>query len=266
MKTTLLAFAIGLAFALIPGTGSAPAGTEPAPSPSVSAQDVQALAAQYYDEAVKAYEAGQLGPARHQLRAALKLEPTFAKAKSLLALVEKKLNIPPSVLVSEKLGTHIPTVEFEKAPLKEVVDFLAREADVNIVFDASALQLLGPGGPEPTGTVQLAQEGPARIQPEEGELPSLAPPEVALPPSEPRRDLITIHLRDVPLREVLKYVLRFKGLKYIVEDYAILIVPLDWAEGEMETDIFRLTTGDTGARQIQEHLAGSTDLRGSQSH
>jgi hypothetical protein len=265
MNTTRLAFAIGLALALSVCTATASAGTQAAPAPTVSTDEVRELAAQYYDEAVKAYNAGQLEPARRLLRATLKLDPTLVTAKSMLALVEEKLNIPPAVVVEEKLGTRIATVQFEKAPLKEVLDYLAREADLNIVLDATALQLLGPGAQESAQASQQAEEGPARIQ-TEGELPPLAPPALAAPPSQPRRDMITIHLRNVPLKEVLKYVLRFKGLKYVVEDYAILIVPVNWAEGEMTTEIFHLTTGDTGARQIQEHLAAGTDSWGLQNH
>ena len=149
MKTTLVAFAIGLGLALTLWSGAAPAGTEPAPAPTVSTEQIQELAAEYYDQAVKAYNAGQLEAARRQLRAALKLDPTLTKAKSMLALVEEKLNVPPAVLLEEKLGTRIGTVQVDWASLRDVVEYLAREADVNIVFDASALQVLGAGADEP---------------------------------------------------------------------------------------------------------------------
>jgi hypothetical protein len=64
---------------------------------------------------------------------------------------------------------------------------------------------------------------------------------------------ITLHLKKVPLKVVLKYVLRFRKLRYIVEDYAIVIVPIGIPQPEeMVTEIFRLKSGSF--RRANSHL------------
>ncbi len=228
-----------------------------APTPArdtVSKEDVQKLAAQYYAEGLQACSAGKLRPARRLFEAALKLDPSHTKAKSILQAVEKKLGITDRDRLNEKLKTRIAKVEFKKATVKEVVGFLAREAEVNIVFDASALRLLASEGEEPGGVAPDADSQP-EVEEAEGELPPLAPPRGASRPAPVRTDLITIHLKNVPLGEVLKYVLRYKGLKYVVEDYAILIVPVNWvAEEDLVMEFFHLTTSGTGPRTILNAL------------
>ncbi len=112
-----------------------------------------------------------------------------------------------------KLELIIPEVKFENASLKEVVDFLSRECDVNIVllhpavFEAGERQPLPPGGRR-------------------------------IPPLEKAN--ITLRLKNVPLKELLKYVLKQMNLKYTAEDHDILITPLDYVDPEsLETEIFR---------------------------
>jgi len=103
--------------------------------------------------------------------------------------------------ILRKLEIIIPEVKFEDASLKDVVDYLSRQCDVNIVIDAV---VFAPGQP-----------------PEDGD--------------------IKLNLKSVPLKEVLKFIVKWKNLKYFVEDYAILVVPVDYAPPEcLETEIFRL--------------------------
>jgi hypothetical protein len=54
--------------------------------------------------------------------------------------------------LDEKLNTRIPQVDFTDAPLKEVLDFLGREMDVNIVIDP---KVLADGGADGDITLQL---------------------------------------------------------------------------------------------------------------
>jgi type II secretory pathway component GspD/PulD (secretin)/tetratricopeptide (TPR) repeat protein len=202
-------------------------------------------------------------------------------------------------IILKKLETIIPKVDFEDAELKEVIRFLSREADVNIVIDPVVLQAGGVGGtPGPLesypeeggfggeGTITIPGEeepglegfapqgslGPAaRVaagspggqptlygQPPGGGRPSLRGDQpfgeepTGMTPGRgvyapPQQSTITLHLTDVPLKDVLKYVLRFKNLKYVVEDYAILIIPIDYVlPEEMVTEIFRLSTSGIG--------------------
>jgi type II secretory pathway component GspD/PulD (secretin)/tetratricopeptide (TPR) repeat protein len=192
--------------------------------------------------------------------------------------------------ILEKLETIIPEVDFTDAELREVINFLAREADVNIVIDPvvfQAVQPTAPGPPEvgpfeqpgfpPTtggggeesidipgagtepGVSDFAPQGTLPRAPGMGPSPGFGPdtgggfgPSTGTMPQVgtyalPESSAITIHLTNVPLKFVLKYVLRYKNLKFVVEDYAILIIPIDYVlPEELETEIFRLSTSGIG--------------------
>jgi len=213
----------------------------------------------------------------------------------------------PRKVIMEKLETIIPKVDFQEAELEEVIAFLAREADVNIVIDPIVFQTLAPavttppigtefpGGGEdfppieggedtdfdfpeqPIGPEQPTNEefapqgsmgpggsmgGPVAPPPGTGFGPDTgfgpAPPSTGFGPdlgtgpsvpgyTMPVSTKITIKLTNVPLKEVLKYVLRYKSLKYKVEDYAILIIPINYVlPEELVTEIFRLSTSGIG--------------------
>lgn len=229
---------------------------------TVSSDDARQLAAEYYDKAVQAHADGKLELAHTLVKAAVRLDPESRAARNLLLTLDNEIEAEAVrqgrlfIHWVPKLDIPIEEVCFENAPLKDVVEFLAREADINIVFDASAMALLASDQPAEEEAAEALAE--AQAGPEEAE-PGFEGAEADLPPAEPpgpvRRDLVTIHLKDVPLKDVLKYVLRFKGLKYIVEDYAIVIVPVDWVDrGELVTEVFHLTTSGLGPRQIVDTL------------
>lgn len=206
----------------------------------------------------------------------------------------------PRKIILEKLETIIPEVNFEDAELEEVIAFLAREADVNIVIDPIVFQTMGPLtttppiGPDFPGGEEFPGDGgegedfdfpEEPLGPEEPPGDEFAPqgsmgpggrggpvapppgfgPETGFPPpgtgfgpdlrtgpsvpgyTMPASTKITIRLTNVPLKEVLKYVLRYKSLKYVVEDYAILIIPINYELPEdLVTEIFRLSTSGIG--------------------
>jgi general secretion pathway protein D len=180
--------------------------------------------------------------------------------------------------IYRKLKTTIPAVEFEDAKLEEVVKYLSQQADVNIVIDPAVFtgyrptmpyetttrypgETLGPSTTPGTGipgtegttfgpTTDVFGPGGTSLTP--GVTPGLTPGVTETPTTPswvpPTQDTgIRISLKNVPLSEVLKYVLRYKNLKYIVEDYAIVVVPVDWVPPEaLETEIFRLATTGIG--------------------
>ncbi len=117
--------------------------------------------------------------------------------------------------ILKKLDTVIRQVDFDDAELKEVLRFLSKEMGINIVFDPKVLDLL---------------EDPFTST------------------------TITIKLKDVPLKDVLKYVLKYKGLEYVVEDNAVVIVPVEQQPAEeseiegFETKVFHLSV--CGVRTI----------------
>ncbi len=180
--------------------------------------------------------------------------------------------------IMKKLGTVIPAVEFEEAKLEEVVRYLSKQAEVNIVIDPAVFtgyrRPLSPfetttGLPGETMTPGPTP-GPTGLPGAEGTFlgpgadvfgPGVTTPGVTTPGvtsettpttwvSPTQETGIRISLTNVPLGEVLKYVLRYKNLKYIIEDFAIVIVPVDWVPPEaLETEIFRLATTGIGIVQ-----------------
>jgi len=198
----------------------------------------------------------------------------------------------PKAEILRKLKTIIPQVEFEDAKLREVVNYLSKQADVNIVIDPSVFTggyrpimpyetTTGlPGettftpGPTPTPGFLPGAEG-TTIGPGgevlgpggtflPGVTPGIGEPTTPGPTWTPPTEEtgIRISLKNVPLSEVLKYVLRYRNLKYIVEDYAIVVVRVDWIPPEaLETEIFRLATtgfGITERPELGQGLTGPT--------
>jgi hypothetical protein len=140
------------------------------------------------------------------------------------------------------LNSFFPEIKFQKASLTQVVDFLSDKAGVNIIIDPA---VYSPAGQDWTrGTLPPFTEEPrpdtappAGVEHKRGEMggSGAAPGDVGG---------ITLRLKNVPLKVVLKYVLRYKNLQYIVDDYAILIVPIGRAIPEqLSTEVFRLRTG-----------------------
>jgi tetratricopeptide (TPR) repeat protein len=232
---------------------------------TLTKDDIKALAADYFERGAAARDQGKLQLARALLRSTLRLDPSNAKAQTMLEEVEKALGITDADRIREKLELRIPEVRFQDADVKEVVEYLAKEAQVNIVFDIAALNLLEPAAQTAPGAVPDTEPGGFGPEPGAADLEpgaaglepgAFAPSTSAAPPT----NRITIHLKNVPLKEVLRYVLRYKNLRYIVEDYAILIVPVDWQPPEpMVTEIFHMTTSGVGAaRAINEMTGGES--------
>jgi hypothetical protein len=140
-----------------------------------------------------------------------------------------------------RMKTILPEVKFDKATLEQATRFLSEKARVNIVIDPAVYASTAPA--QTPGTLK---QPPAA--------PSPAPAERKTGATSGRRSasddptLITLHLKNVPLEVVLKYVLRYKNLRYIVEDYAIVIVPIGRVlPEELQTEVFRLRTGSFDA-------------------
>jgi len=145
----------------------------------------------------------------------------------------------PRQPVVEALNAILPEASFEKATLAQVVDFLSRKADVNIIID-------------PVVYASAAAPPAAAVQESSSPLPAAAPQQqpVHTPargtPRPPQGTPITLRLKNVPLKVVLKYVLRYNNLRYTVEDYAIVIIPIGWTPPEaLRTEVFRLKTGSS---------------------
>lgn len=137
----------------------------------------------------------------------------------------------------QKLGFVFPEIRFENAKFSEVMDFLSVESGVNIIVDPAIYASAGEGTMTgaPPATAKEAFQGAPPTAPAERKAPERPLEEVGG---------ISLRLKNVPLRVVLKYVLRYKNLRYIVDDYAIVIVPIGSTPSEeLRTEVFRLRTG-----------------------
>lgn len=127
-----------------------------------------------------------------------------------------------------RLNAFFPEIKFDNVTLRQAVGFLSQAAGVNIVIAPAVYASSAPPSPPSPPAAALPR-------------PSASPPA----PDEIR---ITLHLKNVPLGVVLKYILRYKNLRYILDDYAIVIVPVGRVmPEELATEVFRLRTGDIGS-------------------
>ena len=184
----------------------------------------------YLGVATKLIEMEIYDKALEILRKAEELDPSRIRTRELMRQVNSRLNdregpVKAKSISKQDLEKILTEINFTDAKLDEVVDYLARLCDVNIVIDKQAQEMLTPK-PAPPSFDNYGEliETDAEIEP--------VPVDTGG---------ITIRLKNVPLKAVLKYVLRTKGLTYIVEDYAIVIVPIGYVPPEeMETVIFHL--------------------------
>ncbi|MCX6901452.1 MAG: tetratricopeptide repeat protein, partial [Verrucomicrobia bacterium] len=182
-------------------------------------------------------------------------------------------------MLDRKLDTiRLPKIEFREANIVDVVNFLADQSriidkqqggsGVNIVFGGG----LGGGGsaaaPEaaPAVAAPLPAPGPAAAPvpgavpgaPGAAPVPGAEPVPAPLPAAMPAAPLpaapaaapvggtpaITLNLLDVPLRDALRYVTDIAGLKFIVDKYAVLIVPPTYVQqGALQTRDFQVPPG-----------------------
>ncbi len=189
---------------------------------------------------------------------------------------EEKIS-PARQEILDKLEMIIPEVKFEDADIRKVIDYLREEADVNIVIDPVVFTGYVPTAPtaptrpefEEWGVPEEEMGGPGSMRPPGGGAGSMRPPGVMEPempefppgptevpgvpvvsefrPLTEETAKVTLTLKNVPLKYILRHVLRYKNLKYVVEDYAILIIPIDYVmPEELQTEIFRLSTTGVG--------------------
>lgn len=147
----------------------------------------------------------------------------------------------PRQRILKALDLTFPEITFQQADLAQILRFLSSEAQVNIIVDPSA-------------SVSAAKK-PTPGEPNEKTPLDASFRTTGKPPATDSG--ITLHLKNVPLKVVLKYALRFKNLRYIVEDYAIVVVPIGGAPPEvLQTEVFRLKSPSGGAPQLKPRRPG----------
>lgn len=115
----------------------------------------------------------------------------------------------PSVYLTRKMQSIIfPNVQFEGSSIEEAVQFLrVKSADLDV----------SENDPSKKGVNIILKPGDA-------------PPTTS----------ISLDLRDVPMSEALRYVTELAGMKYKVEPYAVLIVPISEATDQQYTRIYKV--------------------------
>lgn len=125
----------------------------------------------------------------------------------------------------------IPEINFTQAHLRDVLQYLSKITGVNIILDERVFE--GGAAPEPAPAAE-----PEKSDAGQGAI------EAAKESSGPMTDTITISLSNIPLIEALRYILKIKGLKYRIDDYAIMVsTPEGIGDEEMETRYYHLSSG-----------------------
>jgi general secretion pathway protein D len=139
---------------------------------------------------------------------------------------------PNTVLINKKLnGIILPRVEFREATVREAVEFLVQKskqldpegAGVNIV-----LKIDDQGGGIPAAPAPAAPTGIPGLP---GVDPGAAAPLAVGGGGSNTR--ITLALNNVPLIEVIKYITNLANLKYKIEPFSVLILPIGSSSEDM---------------------------------
>jgi len=110
----------------------------------------------------------------------------------------------------------IPEINFTQAHLRDVLQYLSKITGVNIILDENVF----------SGNFTGEDEGED------------------VSPTINSADTITISLTNIPLIEALRYILKIKGLKFRIDNYAILVsTPEKIGSDEMETRYYKLSSG-----------------------
>lgn len=152
-------------------------------------------------------------------------------------------------IIEEKAQQIISEINFTDAHLRDVLQYLSRISGINIILDEDLFVRQKAGGLGiPLEVEVVSEEEPAESEEvEESEWEAETTERVPL--SAPTyttiiSDRVTISLRNIPLMEALKYILTAKGLKYRIDEYAIVVSTRQRLEQvEMETRYYHLTAG-----------------------
>lgn len=250
-------------------------------------QDIKTL----YKEGIVLYKSGKLEEAKEKFKAILDINPFYEPARTKLRLildtqtrmlrqdkhivsrervleVQQKWAPPPKepkpveekpVLVrfkteqqkimEEKAQQIIPEINFTDAHIRDVLQYLSRVSGINIILDEDIFvqrergELGIPVEVEVTeGVTETYEQQPA--------------PSAAAVIS----DRVTISLKNIPLIEALKYILTAKGLKYRIDEYAIIVSTQQRLEEvEMQTKYYHLVSGIGSFTEYIEQTTGEEE-------
>ncbi len=134
------------------------------------------------------------------------IEPLYPKPQS---AIKPSSNDPGSVtyLRQKMKSIRFPQVTFSGATIEEAIEYLrmkSKDLDTDAEPSLRGLNFIVKSGDTPSG------------------------------------GNISLDLKDVPMEEALRYITELAGMKYVVEPYAVLIVPITESTTEMVTRIFKV--------------------------
>jgi general secretion pathway protein D len=134
-------------------------------------------------------------------------------------------------LMEEKARQIIPEINFTDAHIRDVIKYLSDMSGINIVVDEDIFPKISKQETIP-GEVEVSNTGQGQAE------------AAVIEPKGSLSDRITISLVNIPLIEALKYILSAKGLKYRIDQYAIIVsTPERFADVEMDTRYYHLAVG-----------------------
>ena len=147
------------------------------------------------------------------------------------------------IVMDQKIKQVIPEINFTDAHIRDVLKYLSEVSGINIVVDEGLFPKSS--GASLPDEVELTDEG------ETAELGQ---------GTQHISAGITISLTNIPLIEALKYILSVKGLKYKIDEYAIVVTtPERLAEVEMETRYYHLIAGAGIFTEFAKKIKGDDD-------
>lgn len=175
--------------------------------------------------------------------------PEYAKEEySATSVFEgRRMKSERQILMEEKANQVIPEINFTDAQLSDVLKYLSSVTGINIIFDEDIVKSGSSAPMEDAEEVGVGEE--KRVEETAGAYGA---------GKSPLSSRVTISLKNVPLMEALKYILSSKGLKYRVDEYAILVsTPSRLENVEMETRYYHLSSGSgvftsMGRRDVSE--------------
>lgn len=150
--------------------------------------------------------------------------------------------------MEERLRQVIPEINFNDARLSDIIAYLSKLSGINMILDEE----LGDTGEEYVEEIEAGtdQAQNAGNRPGQGKGGGAG---------------VTIALKNVPLIEALRYILTPMGLKYRVDEYAILIsTPAKLESGDMETRYYHLASGSgtfVSVRKAKQGIKQTTESK-----
>ncbi|MCD6459507.1 hypothetical protein J7L67_02425 [bacterium] len=154
--------------------------------------------------------------------------------------------------IEKKLQTIIPEINFTNAHLRDVIHYLHTVGDVNIIMDDELFEGSSSAEmPQLPDAIDVTSENEDEINVYDSETGSVLSQD-AEPETQQQDDMsdrVTISLRDIPLIDALKYILRTKKIRYRIDDYAVWI-SRDVSAPDMITKSYKLLGGKCAINKL----------------